>query len=90
MGEIHQQKRRKLSKPLRRANLVYKIIMAVLAGVSFSLATLTDTHTLYYQIVSVLSSAFPVVWTQILDACKQYEDDRTPSPSPEAPKSPEV
>ena len=46
--------KRKLSKPMRRMNLVYKIIMAILAGVSFILATLTDIHELYCQVVSVL------------------------------------
>ena len=70
--------KRKLSKPMRRMNLLYKIIMALLAGVSFILATLTDTHEIYYQVVSVFSSAFPVIWSQILDACKDYETQQTP------------
>ena len=74
MAEI----KRKLSKPMRKINLLYKIIMALLAGVSFILATLTDTHEIYYQVVSVFSSAFPVIWSQILDACKDYETQQTP------------
>ena len=48
---------RKLSKTMRKMNLAYKVIMAVLAGVSLMLATLTDTDALYYQFVSVFSSA---------------------------------
>ena len=74
MAEI----KRKLSKPMRKINLLYKIIMALLAGISLTLATLTDTHEIYYQIVSVFSSAFPIVWSQILDGCKEYENEQTP------------
>ena len=47
-------------------------------GISLTLATLTDTHEIYYQIVSVFSSAFPIVWSQILDGCKEYENEQTP------------
>ena len=74
MAEI----KRKLSKPMRKINLLYKIIMALLAGISLTLATLTDTHEIYYQVVSVFSSAFPIVWSQILDGCKEYENEQTP------------
>ena len=56
--------------------------MGILAGISLMLATLTDTNEIYYQFVSVFSSAFPIMWSQILDACKEYEDDKTPEPSP--------
>ena len=57
-------------------------MMGILAGISLMLATLTDTSEIYYQFVSVFSSAFPIVWSQILDACKDYESEQTPSPSP--------
>ena len=60
-------------------NLAYKVIMAILAGVSLMLATMTDTDTLYYQFVSVFSSAFPVVWSQVLDASKEYINEETPT-----------
>ena len=56
--------------------------MALLPGVSLMLATLTDTDAIYYKFVSVFSSAFPIVWSQVLDACKNYESEQTPSPSP--------
>ena len=56
--------------------------MGILAGISLMLATLTDTSEIYYQFVSAFSSAFPIVWSQILDACKDYESEQTPSPSP--------
>ena len=73
---------RKLSKTMRKLNLIQKVVMGILAGVSLMLATLTDTNEIYYQFVSVFSSAFPIVWSQILDACKEYESQETPSPSP--------
>ena len=73
---------RKLSKTMRRLNLVQKVIMGILAGVSLMLASLTDTDDLYYKIVSVFSSAFPIAWSYILDACKEYENDKTPALSP--------
>ena len=73
---------RKLSKTMRKLNLIQKVVMGILAGVSLMLATLTDTDEIYYQFVSVFSSAFPIVWSQILDACKDYESEQTPSPSP--------
>ena len=73
---------RKLSKTMRKLNLIQKVVMGILAGISLMLATLTDTSEIYYQFVSVFSSAFPIVWSQILDACKDYESEQTPMPSP--------
>ena len=70
---------RKLSKTMRKMNLAYKVIMALLAGLSLMLASLTDTNEIYFQIVSVFSSAFPIIWSQVLDACKDYENDKTPT-----------
>ena len=90
---------RKLSKTMRKLNLIQKVVMGILAGVSLMLASLTDTSEIYYQFVSVFSSAFPIVWSQILDACKDYESQETPttlSPasstdvSPIAPRTPKV
>ena len=69
---------------MRRVNLGYKVIMAMLAGASVVLATLGGIDEMYFQIVSVFSSAFPIVWSQILDACKEYENEKSPSPSPKA------
>ena len=77
---------RKLPKPLRKANVVYKILMACLSGVSVCLTAFSDIDPLYYQIVSILGTAFPVVWTQVLDECKQYVEQSTPTPgSPASP-----
>ena len=80
---------RKLSKTMRKLNLIQKVVMGILAGISLMLATLTDTSEIYYQFVSVFSSAFPIVWSQILDACKDYESQETPevlSPASDTPK----
>ena len=73
---------RKLSKPMRIANYVYQVLMALLAGVSFILIQIQDTPKMYYEIVSVFSSAFPIIWSKILDASKQYHEQRTPPYSP--------
>ena len=81
---------RKLSKTMRKLNLIQKVVMGILAGISLMLATLTDTSEIYYQFVSVFSSAFPIVWSQILDACKDYESEETPttlSPASNTPKA---
>ena len=69
---------RKLTKNMRRANYVYQILMSVVAGVNFILSTLTQVPIEYYQIFSVITAAFPVIWTKILDASKQYESEQTP------------
>ena len=79
---------RKLSKTMRKMNLAYKVIMALLAGLSLMLASLTDTNEIYFQIVSVFSSAFPIIWSQVLDACKDYENDKTPTALSPASDSP--
>ena len=72
---------RKLSKPMRMLNLAYKVVMAILAGLSFIFASFTDINPIYYEVVSVFSSAFPIIWCQILDAAKQYETERTRTPT---------
>ena len=71
---------RKLSKGMRRANFIYQILMSIIAGVNFILSTLTEQLPIeYYQVFSVITAAFPVIWTKILDASKQYEAEQTPS-----------
>lgn len=70
---------RKLSKPMRRINLVYKIFMSLLAGLNVFLASFSKAPQIYFEIVSILSSACPVVWSQILDACKDYSGESTPN-----------
>ena len=56
--------------------------MGTLAGINFIFATLEDIPKIYFEVVSVLTSAFPVAWTNILDACKKYVDEVTPPVSP--------
>lgn len=83
---VNQQRTRKLPKSMRRANLIYKIIMGCLAGLNLVFASIQLIPPQYFEVCSVITSAFPVVWTFILDAAKQYEDEATPtvqSPSTE-------
>ena len=76
---MNQQKTRKLPKSMRRANFVYKIIMGCLAGLNLVFASIQLIPPQYFEVCSVITSAFPVVWTFILDAAKQYEDESTPT-----------
>ena len=83
---VNQQKKRKLPKSMRRANFMYKIIMGCLAGINLIFASLSFVPSQYFEVCSVLTSAFPVAWSYILDAAKQYEEEATPtvqSPSTE-------
>ena len=64
---------------MRRVNLMYKVFMSLLAGINIFLASFSKAPQLYFEIVSILTSACPVVWSQILDACKDYSDDATPN-----------
>ena len=73
---------KKIPKPVRKLNLGYKIIMSVLAGLSLIFSAFTEMDPIYYKVVSVFSSAFPVIWTQVLDACKTYEAEQTPTTTP--------
>ena len=87
---------KKIPKPIRKLNLAYKVIMAMLAGLSLIFSAFADIDPIYYKVVSVFSSAFPVIWSQILDATKTYEAENTPTttpkegtPDPASPKPPE-
>ena len=64
---------------MRRMNLGYKVLMSGLCGVNIFLASFSQTPPLYFEIVSILTSACPVVWSQVLDACKEYHSDSTPT-----------
>ena len=87
---------KKIPKPTRKLNLAYKVVMAMLAGLSLIFSAFTEIHPIYYKVVSVFSSAFPVIWSQILDARKTYEAEATPTTTPKegtpdhtSPKPPE-
>ena len=82
---------KKIPKPIRKLNLAYKVVMAMLAGLSLIFSAFTEIHPIYYKVVSVFSSAFPVIWSQILDATKTYEAEQTPNDTPDhtSPKPPE-
>ena len=79
---VEEVKTRKLPRFMRRMNLAYKIIMAIISGVSIIFAALGDIPTIYFEVVSVVASAFPIIWSQILDASKEYTAALTPSDTP--------
>ena len=79
---------RKLPRSMRMANFIYQILTACLAGINLIFSTLSFVPIQYFEVVSVIASVFPVIWTHILDACKQYINDTTPaSTQPSSPRS---
>ena len=78
--------RRKLSRRMKRINLGYQILMSFLFGANLFLITMTnstiDIPKLYFEISSALLSILPVVWSKILDACKEVDVGLTPPDSP--------
>ena len=73
---------------MRAANLIYQILTACLAAVNLIFSTVSFIPIQYFEVVSVIASVFPVIWTHILDACKQYIGDNTPTSSqPSTPSS---
>lgn len=75
---------RKLSKRMRVANYIYQIITSLISGASLGLTVLNTEGTpkIFYEIVSICGTAFPVVWSKILDASKEYYEQATPPESP--------
>ena len=82
-------KTRKLPRYMRRLNLVYKVILALISGVSIVFAAIGDIPTIYLEVVSVVASAFPIIWSQILDASKEYHAALTPSDTPKVETPPD-
>ena len=85
---------RKLPRSLRKANLVYKFVMALLTGMNITLLALNNSSeitipSVYFEVISVLATSFPLVWSKILDSCKDYEDELTPNTSLETTMEPE-
>ena len=79
---------RKLPRSLRKANFIFKLLMAALAGTNIILLALNSSEsvnipTIYFEIMSVLASAAPPVWSNFLDKCKEYIAELTPPDSPE-------
>ena len=81
-------KTRKLPRYMRRLNLAYKIILAIISGLSIIFAAVGDIPVIYFEVVSVVSSAFPIIWSQILDASKEYHSALTPAETPKVETPP--
>lgn len=87
-----QQRRRKLPKPFRIANLVYQFVMIILTGVNTILVGVNASNIAtipaeYFEFFAVIATVIPVVWTNLLNECKTYVDEGTPqtqSPIPPA------
>ena len=87
---------RKLPRSLRKANTVYKVLMGLLTGVNIMLLALNNSDQIeiphiYFEVISVLATSFPIIWSKILDELKEYHTDLTPEASVDelqAPDSP--
>lgn len=76
----------KLPKFWRKANACYKGFLGILTGLNVVLLTLNQSNEveipgLYFQIISVLATAAPIVWSKILDTAKEYHEELTPESS---------
>lgn len=74
--------KRKIPKPIRKLNLAYQIIMAILFGVNIFFSTMEFIPETYYKVSVCVLSIFPIVWSKILDATKSYYEEATPNQSP--------
>ena len=91
-----QKATRKLPRSVRKANLIYKWIMGILSGLNVALLALNNSDSvhnpsIYFEIISVAATSFPILWSKLLDSLKEYENDLTPTPSVASPSvSPSV
>ena len=77
---------RKLSRSMRKINLGYQMLMALLGAVNMVLIALNGSENVnipevYYEILSVVLAVLPVFWNNLLDRFKQYQEDLTPASS---------
>ena len=85
-----QKATRKLPRSVRKANLIYKWIMGILSGLNVALLALNNSDSvhipsIYFEIISVAATSFPILWGKLLDSLKEYENDLTPTPSVASP-----
>ena len=85
-----QKATRKLPRSVRKANLIYKWIMGILSGLNVALLALNNSDSvhipsIYFEIISVAATSFPILWSKLLDSLKEYENDLTPTPSVASP-----
>ena len=81
---------RKLPRSVRKANLIYKWVMGILSGLNVALLALNNSDSitipsLYFEIISVAATSFPILWSKLLDSLKEYEQELTPTPSVASP-----
>ena len=60
--------------------------MLILGGINLFLISLNNSEDIniprvYFEVLSVILSVVPVVWTNILDKLKEYTNELTPTPS---------
>lgn len=76
---VDTEKLRKLPRAWRKANVVFKTFMILLAFANVVMTIINESDTteippLYFEIYSCVISLGVVVWNKILDEVKQYQD----------------
>ena len=83
--------RRTLSKGMRVMNFFYKLTLALLSAINFSLIMFDKTvetihiNATYFQVMSVLIAIVPIFWSALLDSCKSINVNLPPTPKTEEP-----
>ena len=69
---------RHLSRSLRVVNVIYQWCLILLSVVNLVLIAIDSINgvsvsKIYFEIISVISALFPVIWSKFLDGCKKAE-----------------
>ena len=71
--------RRRLSKGMRVMNFFYKLTLALLSAINFTLImfdrTVEKIHIseTYFEVMSVVIAIVPIFWSGLLDSCKTID-----------------
>lgn len=69
---------RHLSRSLRVMNVIYQWCLIALSAVNIILIAIDSINgvsvsKIYFEIISVITALFPVIWSKFLDGCKKAE-----------------
>ena len=78
---------RKLSRAMRVVNVIYQWCLLALSAVNIILIAIDNIDgvtisKVYFEIISVITALFPVIWSKFLDGCKKAEVPIPQSPQP--------
>ncbi|MBO4736487.1 MAG: hypothetical protein J5614_08865 [Paludibacteraceae bacterium] len=93
---ISTNTRRRLSRGMRIANILYQFFLSCMFAVNCCLTSISQSGNvniprLYFEISSAVLALLPVLWSHMLDACKKLhipvDSVASQSPSNVSPKS---